>query len=110
MKRLLTATLITVIAFASIACATKFITVTGGPPGATASVAVKTTASAYCSISYVTPAGTTSTAQGLESKYADTSGAVSWSWNIGANTTRGDGTVTVTCNRNQTIRSAIHIG
>ena len=75
-----------------------FLLVTGGPPGANAYVKVQTAANASCSISYVTPSGSTSTAQGLGNKSADGSGIVDWTWKIGTKTNPGTGTVTVTCN------------
>jgi hypothetical protein len=74
-----------------------FISVIGARPGGVASASVQTTAGASCSISYVTPAGTKSTAQGLVTKTADADGTASWSWNIGSRTQPGTGTVTVTC-------------
>ena len=86
-----------------------FVSVVGGPPGGTASVTVQTSPGAQCSITYVTPAGTVSQAQGLEQKTADASGQVSWQWKIGSNTRPGTGTVTVTCNGVQASTS-IQIG
>lgn len=74
-----------------------FTSVVGGPPGGHASASVSTAPGANCTISYVTPAGTHSTAQGLIPKTADATGSVSWTWNIGGNTRPGTGTVTVTC-------------
>jgi hypothetical protein len=75
-----------------------FISVQGGSPGATASVTVQTAANAGCSITYVTPKGTVSQAQGLGDKTAGGDGRVSWSWKIGTGTAPGTGSVTVTCN------------
>jgi hypothetical protein len=75
----------------------RFTSVVGGPPGGTASVAVQTAPNASCSIKYITPRGTDSTAQGLIPKTADASGRVSWSWVIGTATQPGTGRVTVTC-------------
>jgi hypothetical protein len=74
-----------------------FTSVVGGPPGGVASVTVQTSGGASCSIVYVTPAGTTSSAQGLVPKTAGPDGIVSWTWNIGSRTKPGIGTVTVTC-------------
>jgi hypothetical protein len=74
-----------------------FISVIGARPGGVASTSVQTTAGASCSISYVTPAGTTSKAQGLTTTTAGADGMASWSWNIGSTTRPGTGTVTVTC-------------
>jgi hypothetical protein len=59
---------------------------------------VKTVAGATCSITYTTPAGTVSRAQGLDTRKADGSGMITWSWLIGGNTRRGTGNVTVSCN------------
>jgi hypothetical protein len=75
-----------------------FTSVTGAAPGGVARAAVQTSPGASCSISYVTPHGTNSTAQGLYPKTADGAGQVSWSWNIGTSTQPGTGTVSVTCN------------
>lgn len=110
MQRAAAVGLVSLLAIVSLACATRFISVTGAAPGGTASATVQTTPNAYCTIDYYTPIGTHSTAQGLEPKNADPQGVVTWSWRIGANTTPGDGQVIVTCNGNQTIKSGIHIG
>ncbi len=74
-----------------------FVSVVGGPPGGTASAAVQTAPGVSCTITYVTPAGTVSRAQGLYPKTADSTGTVSWTWSIGSSTRPGTGTVTVTC-------------
>ncbi len=66
-------------------------------PGQTATLRATTQPSASCSITYTTPAGTVSEAQGLVPKTADSSGNVSWSWVIGTRTGPGTGTVRVTC-------------
>jgi hypothetical protein len=87
----------------------EITSVSGGRPGGRASVAVQTTPGASCSISYRTPAGTPSTAQGLGAKAADASGMVSWTWNIGPSTRPGNGTVVVTCN-GASASSPIQIG
>jgi hypothetical protein len=83
--------------------------VAGASPGGQASIAVQTAPGASCSISYRTPAGTRSTAQGLEPKLADSSGTVMWSWSIGPTTRAGTGSVTVTCGGNS-VTSPITIG
>jgi len=83
--------------------------VAGGRPGGRASVVAQTTPGASCSISYRTPAGTPSTAQGLTPKTADGNGLVSWTWEIGPSTRPGTGTVVVTCN-GASARSSIQIG
>jgi len=74
-----------------------FISVLGARPGGVASANVQTSPGASCSISYVTPAGTQSKAQGLVTKTAGADGTASWAWNIGSSTRPGTGTVTVTC-------------
>jgi hypothetical protein len=89
--------------------AVQFVSVSGGRPGTTASVAVQASPGVQCSIAYTTPAGTRSTAQGLTPKLADSSGAVNWSWLIGGATRAGTGSVSVTCG-GTTITSAIVIG
>lgn len=65
--------------------------------GQTASLSARAAPGATCNISYVTPAGTVSTAQGLISKVTDATGNASWSWVIGTNTRSGTGSVRVTC-------------
>jgi hypothetical protein len=75
----------------------NIITVQGGPPGGTAYVLAKTNAGVTCSITYLTPAGTISQAQGLENKAADGNGEVAWSWKIGTNTRPGTGSIDVSC-------------
>jgi hypothetical protein len=57
----------------------QITSVAGGRPGGRASVVVQSTPGASCSITYRTPAGTTSTAQGLTVKTADPNGMVSLS-------------------------------
>jgi hypothetical protein len=47
-------------------------------------VSVRTAPGAQCSIAYITPAGTASTAQGLVPMVANSSGMVSWTWAIGS--------------------------
>jgi hypothetical protein len=79
------------------AAGVQFISVQGTSPGRYASVTVQTAANAYCTIDYWTPKGTHSVAAGLTPKYADGGGQASWTWLIGGNTTRGTGTVRVSC-------------
>ena len=74
-----------------------FVSVQGASPGNVASAIVQTAPTVSCSISYTTPKGTVSKAAGLVDKTSDGSGRVSWSWLIGGNTTRGTGSVTVSC-------------
>ena len=75
-----------------------FLSVNGAPPGGIASVNVRTSPNASCSIHYITPRGVVSPARELIPKTADANGLVSWSWRIGDNTPLGTGAVTVTCN------------
>jgi hypothetical protein len=75
----------------------SFVSVVGGRPGQNASVTVQAAPGALCSIAYMTPYGTASTAQGLVAKRADSGGRVAWAWLIGTRTNPGMGTVTVTC-------------
>lgn len=82
--------------------------IAGGRPGGRATATVQTQPGASCLITYATPAGTRSTAQGLSPKIAD-SKLVSWTWNIGSSTRPGTGTVTVVCNGSST-SSPIQIG
>jgi hypothetical protein len=86
-----------------------FVSVVGAAPGGVASATVQTSGGASCSISYVTPAGTKSTAQGLYTKTAGADGTASWSWNIGGNTRPGTGTLLVTCD-GASASAAITIG
>jgi hypothetical protein len=66
--------------------------------GGNASATIQTAAGAACSISYVTPSGNKSTAQGLVSENADGSGVCAWTWKISSTTKPGNGTVTITAN------------
>jgi hypothetical protein len=77
-----------------------FVSVVGAPHGGSASVTIQTTPGANCSVQYVTPAGTTSTAKGQGSSAATTTGPdgrASWSWVIAPSTNTGTGSVTVNC-------------
>jgi len=76
----------------------KFQSVQGAGLGATASATVQTSANTTCSITYWDPAGNRSHASGLESKKADGTGKITWSWTIGTNTQAGKGDLEVTCN------------
>jgi hypothetical protein len=87
----------------------QLVSVVGGAPRSNASVTVQTRPGAACSIVYVTPAGTTSQAQGLTRKTAGQDGRVSWSWVIGSNTRAGTGSVTVTCD-GVSVQAPIRIG
>jgi hypothetical protein len=78
--------------------ALDFVSVVGGRPRGQASIVVQTVPAAACTLAYVTPSGTRSTARGVGPATADTTGRASWSWMIGSNTNPGVGTVSVTCN------------
>jgi hypothetical protein len=58
--------------------------------------AVSTAPNISCSV-VVTYKSGASTAQGLVPKTSDAAGAVSWTWNIGANTTLGTWPINMTC-------------
>ena len=60
-------------------------TIHGAAPGAT------------CSIAYTTPAGTISSAAGLDPATAAADGTAIWTWTIGGSTNPGTGAVSVTC-------------
>jgi hypothetical protein len=80
--------------------AVTFASVNGGPPGGRASVTVQADPGATCSVQYVTPAGTKSTAQGQGANVSKTvgpDGSASWTWAIGPTTRPGAGSVTATC-------------
>jgi hypothetical protein len=91
------------------AAGVAFTAVVGARPGGVASATVQTSAGALCSIAYVTPAGTSSKAQGLGAKTAGGDGVVSWTWNIGSSTRPGTGTVTVGCG-GASVSAPIQIG
>jgi endonuclease YncB( thermonuclease family) len=75
--------------------------------GATATVAVKTTPGASCSITVIYKSGP-SEAQGLSPKQADGAGNVSWSWKVGSSTTPGTWPVIITCG-GQTVQTAVTV-
>lgn len=53
--------------------------------------------SARCSIEYISPAGTASSARGLVDRTADARGNIDWTWTVGSSTQPGQGTVRVDC-------------
>jgi len=80
--------------------AVAFSSVVGGSPGGRASVVVQADPGATCSVQYVTPAGSKSTAQGQGAditKALAQDGTATWNWDIGPSTKPGVGTVTATC-------------
>ncbi len=79
--------------------------------GRHATVTVKTVAGTSCNIQYITPGGSESSSQELVEKDAGTNGICAWCWQIGTNTTPGEGLVTVTVGeRNKkTYRGVIEI-
>ena len=64
--------------------------------GGTGLVTVSTAPTAPCAITVTYKSGP-STAQGLTAKIADVSGFVTWTWNIGTNTTFGTWPIDVRC-------------
>jgi Protein of unknown function (DUF4236) len=66
------------------------------PRNSTAMVSVMTSANARCSIDVEYKSGP-STAAGLNDKTASSAGAISWSWKVGSNTTRGTWPIHVSC-------------
>ncbi len=66
--------------------------------GRRAQLTIKTTPGAECFLSYITPAGTTSTTQGLGKRTATADGICGWTWSIRSNTRPGTGTLEVTVN------------
>lgn len=79
------------------------VTVLNGPLSAArnsnVTLNVKTASSAYCTIAVNYSSGT-STAAGLTPKTSDPAGNVSWTWKVGATTTRGTWPITVSCGNN----------
>jgi hypothetical protein len=75
----------------------QITSVSGAAPGGRANLTARTTAGASCSITYTTPAGTSSTARGLTPRTADGAGGVAWTWSIAPSTRSGTGSVAVTC-------------
>ena len=67
-------------------------------PGQNASLVVQVGAGATCFLSYVTPAGTDSTAKGLGNAAADGNGHCAWTWKIGSSTRAGTGQLSVSSN------------
>lgn len=65
--------------------------------GANATLTVKTSPSASCTITVYYKSGASSAA-GLGPKIADANGAVSWTWKVGARTTPGTWKIVVSCN------------
>jgi len=89
--------------------AVAFTAVQGAKPGGQASATVRAGPNAQCSLSYTTPAGTASTAQGLGSQTANASGTVTWTWTIGPGTKTGTGSLAVNCGGSRAT-STIQIG
>jgi hypothetical protein len=69
--------------------------------GTTASLTVRTSPGATCSIIVTWPSGTVSSAAGLKTTpTAGSSGLVSWTWNVASNTITGTASAAVTCTFN----------
>jgi len=75
-------------------------------PGGTATAKVKTASGAKCTIEVEYKSGP-STAAGLGPKTAKATGSVSWSWNVGFNTSNGKWPVTVSCSKGDANGSAV---
>lgn len=67
--------------------------------GAIASISVKTTPGADCSISVIYKSGPSSAA-GLGPQVANQNGDVSWSWKVGSNTSKGIWNIKLYCTQN----------
>jgi hypothetical protein len=65
--------------------------------GSNATLQVTAMPNASCSLQYNAPAGSKPATEGLVAKPTDSSGNVSWTWEINGNTKKGRGTVIVTC-------------
>lgn len=72
-----------------------------------ASIAAKTQARVSCAITVTYKSGR-STAAGLTRKAASSTGAVSWSWKVGTNTTPGSWPVVITCG-GATARTVVNV-
>jgi hypothetical protein len=68
------------------------------PRNATASLTIKTTKRARCSITVEYPSGP-SEARGLGDKTANSKGQVTWKWKVGSNTTKGRHSIHVDCEK-----------
>jgi glucodextranase-like protein len=68
------------------------------PRNATASVTIKTTKGARCTIDVVYNSGS-SQAAGLGPKKANSSGSITWKWKVGGNTAKGTYPIYVSCEK-----------
>ncbi len=75
----------------------QFGLVKGAPPGQTANVMVQTTPNTECTLEYVGPDGSQSTADGLGPVTTDKQGRAYWEWKIDPQSPAGTGTATATC-------------
>jgi hypothetical protein len=91
------------------AATVAFTAVHGAAPGGTAYATVHAQPGASCSLSYSTPAGTSSSAQGVGAITANSSGVATWSWKIGTRTKPGVGSLVAICNGSMAT-SKIQIG
>ena len=78
-----------------------FLQVEGAPPGGRARITVQAQPGQPCSILYLTPTGTPSSAAGLNNTIADERGRASWEWTVSPTTPRGTARVTVSCGTTQ---------
>lgn len=68
--------------------------------GNKATLTISTTAGASCNLSYWTPSGNASSADGLGTKTANAQGVCTWTWLISGSTKAGSGTLVVTVDGN----------
>jgi hypothetical protein len=87
----------------------QFLSVQGNTPGQSVSVTVQAREGASCSIEYVTPMRTRSTAAGLGPQTVGASRTVTWSFMLDAAIKSGNGTVMITCDQ-ASISRTIAIG
>jgi hypothetical protein len=74
----------------------QFGIVKGAPPGQVANVMVQTAASTICSLKFVGPDNTESSAEGFGSKTTDAHDRAYWEWKVDPQMPTGIGTVTAT--------------
>jgi len=93
----------------SAALSLEIVSVTSpAPTGSAATLTAKTLPGTACTITVYYKSGP-SKAQGLAPKSADSSGTVSWTWNIGRSTTPGSWRIVVTASLNgQTVTQETH--
>lgn len=73
---------------------------TSVPRNATASVTIKTASGAQCMIAVYYPSGI-SEAKGLGPKKANSSGVITWKWQVGGNTSKGTHQIDIDCEKGE---------